>query len=81
MNWRPENRPCCFFSVIVKLCTWLFFKKKREKMAMLLGEKQTKQISEALNLKLTTVSAYKTRIFDKFQVRNVIELFRKMRSL
>jgi two-component system invasion response regulator UvrY len=50
-------------------------------MAMLLGEKQTKQISEALNLKLTTVSAYKTRSFDKFQVRNVIELFRKMRSL
>ena len=48
-------------------------------MALLLDGKQTKQISEALNLKLTTVRAHKTRIFDKFQVRNVIELFRKMK--
>jgi two-component system invasion response regulator UvrY len=53
--------------------------REREVMALLLDGKQTKQISEALNLKLTTVSAHKTRIFDKFQVRNVIELFRKMK--
>jgi len=53
--------------------------REREVLALLLDGKQTKQISEALNLKLTTVSAHKTRIFDKFQVRNVIELFRKMK--
>jgi len=53
--------------------------REREVMALLLDGKQKKQISEVLNLKLTTVSAHKTRIFDKFQVRNVIELFRKMK--
>jgi len=49
-----------------------------EVLALLLDGKQTKQISLQLSLKLTTVSAHKARIFDKFQVSNVIDLFKKV---
>lgn len=52
--------------------------REKEVLAMLLDGKQTKQISLALNLRLTTVSAHKARIFEKFQVSNVIELFKKV---
>ncbi|SEJ69005.1 two component transcriptional regulator, LuxR family [Dyadobacter koreensis] len=53
--------------------------REKEVLAMLLDGKATKQISLDLNLKLTTVSAHKTRIFDKFQVNNIIELYKKIK--
>ena len=55
--------------------------REKEVLALLLDGKQTKQISSELNLKVTTVSSHKARIFDKMQVGNVIELFKKMKLM
>ncbi|PWJ56921.1 DNA-binding NarL/FixJ family response regulator [Dyadobacter jejuensis] len=52
--------------------------REQQVMELLLEGKQTKQIAQELDLKLTTVSTHKGRIFEKMQVTNVIELFRKL---
>jgi DNA-binding NarL/FixJ family response regulator len=37
------------------------------------------RIADMLNLQVTTVSTYKTRIFEKLQISNVIELLEKVK--
>lgn len=49
-----------------------------EVLLLLLKGKWTKEIAGELRIKLSTVSAHKTRIFEKFQVDNVIDLFKKV---
>ena len=53
--------------------------REKEVLALLLDGKHTKQISAELNLKITTVSAHKARIFEKLQVSNVIDLFKRVK--
>ncbi|WP_149244368.1 response regulator transcription factor [Dyadobacter sp. 32] len=53
--------------------------REREVMELLLQGKWTKEIATELNLKLTTVSTHKSRIFEKLQVTNVIDLFKKIK--
>jgi len=40
--------------------------------------KWTKQIAHDLDLKISTVSTHKARILEKIQVKNVIELIKKI---
>jgi two-component system invasion response regulator UvrY len=47
-------------------------------MHLLIEGKWTKEIAHLLNLKQNTISTYKRRIFDKFNVRDSIELAKKM---
>ncbi|WP_031530043.1 response regulator [Dyadobacter crusticola] len=49
-----------------------------EIMDMLLVGKWTKDIASDLNIKESTVSTYKARIFEKLNVTNILELFRKV---
>jgi DNA-binding NarL/FixJ family response regulator len=49
-----------------------------EIMDMLLIGKWTKDIATELNIKESTVSTYKARIFDKLEVTNILELFKKV---
>lgn len=49
-----------------------------EIMDMLLIGKWTKDIAIDLNIKESTVSTYKARIFDKLEVTNILELFKKV---
>ena len=49
-----------------------------EIMDMLLTGKWTKDIAIDLNIKESTVSTYKARIFEKLEVTNVLELFKKV---
>ena len=47
-------------------------------MYLLIEGKYTKEIASDLNLKVSTISTYKSRIFEKLNVDNVIELIRKV---
>jgi two-component system invasion response regulator UvrY len=47
-------------------------------MLQLAEGKWTKEIATNLNLKLSTISTYKARIFEKLEVNNSIELFKKL---
>ncbi|TLV02290.1 response regulator [Dyadobacter luticola] len=49
-----------------------------EIMDMLLIGKWTKDIAIDLNIKESTVSTYKARIFEKLDVTNILELFKKV---
>lgn len=49
-----------------------------EIMDMLLIGKWTKDIASDLNIKESTVSTYKARIFEKLNVTNILELFKKV---
>ncbi|ACT93309.1 response regulator [Dyadobacter fermentans] len=49
-----------------------------EIMDMLLTGKWTKDIALDLNIKESTVSTYKARIFEKLEVTNILELFKKV---
>ncbi|MCE7065933.1 response regulator transcription factor [Dyadobacter sp. CY326] len=53
-------------------------KRELEIMDMLLTGKWTKDIAIDLNIKESTVSTYKARIYEKLQVTNVLELFKKV---
>jgi DNA-binding NarL/FixJ family response regulator len=53
--------------------------REHEVLDLLLEGKWTKDIATELKLKLTTVSTHKTRIFQKLEVDNVIDLFKKMK--
>jgi two-component system, NarL family, invasion response regulator UvrY len=52
--------------------------REKEVLELLLQGKWTKEIASELKLKLTTVSTHKSRIFEKMEVTNVIELFKKL---
>ncbi|CAG5017103.1 Response regulator GacA [Dyadobacter sp. CECT 9275] len=52
-------------------------KREIQIMEMLLEGKWTKEIAEELELKVTTISTHKLRIFQKMNVTNVIDLFKK----
>lgn len=54
--------------------------REMEVLQLLLEGKLSKHIAQELNLKITTVSTHKTRIFEKMQVTNIIELFQKIKS-
>lgn len=49
-----------------------------EIMDMLLTGRWTKDIAIDLNIKESTVSTYKARIFEKLEVTNILELFKKV---
>lgn len=49
-----------------------------EIMDMLLTGKWTKDIALDLHIKESTVSTYKARIFEKLEVTNILELFKKV---
>lgn len=51
-----------------------------EIIRLLLKGKWTKEIADALGLKLSTISTHKGRIFDKLDVQNIIELFRTVQK-
>ena len=53
-------------------------RRELEVMHMLMEGKWTKEIATALNLKETTISTYKARIFEKLEVGNIIEMFKKL---
>jgi len=53
-------------------------KRELEVMYLLAQGKWTKEIATILDLKETTISTYKSRIFEKMEVNNVIEMFRKL---
>lgn len=52
--------------------------REREILYLLLSGKWTKQIAEELGIKWSTVSSHKMKILEKFDVTNVIELYRKI---
>jgi len=53
-------------------------KRELEVMYLLVQGKWTKEIATSLDLKETTISTYKSRIFEKMEVSNVIEMFKKL---
>ena len=53
-------------------------KRELEITELLISGKWTKEIAETLDLKETTISTHKLRIFQKMKVSNVIELFKKI---
>lgn len=53
--------------------------RETEVLDLLMEGKWVKEIALELNLKLTTVSTHKTRIFEKMKVNNIIELYKKAR--
>jgi len=53
-------------------------RRELEVMYLLAQGKWTKEIATILDLKETTISTYKSRIFEKMEVTNVIEMFRKL---
>lgn len=53
-------------------------KRELEVMHFLVQGKWTKEIATILDLKETTISTYKSRIFEKLDVTNVIEMFKKL---
>lgn len=53
--------------------------RETEVLDLLMEGKWVKEIALELNLKLTTVSTHKTRIFEKMKVNNLIDLFKKTR--
>jgi two-component system invasion response regulator UvrY len=56
---------------------------EREKgvVRLLMKGKWTKEIADELELKQTTISTHKGRIFEKFEVNNPIELYIKIQKL
>lgn len=52
--------------------------REKEILYLLLNGKWTKQIAEELGIKWSTVSSHKMKILEKFDVTNVIELYRKI---
>jgi two-component system invasion response regulator UvrY len=55
--------------------------RETEVMELLLLGKWTKDIANELNLNPTTVSTHKARIFQKMDVTNVIDLYKKLNQL
>ncbi|SDF71467.1 two component transcriptional regulator, LuxR family [Dyadobacter soli] len=58
----------------------LFSKRERQIAKLLLKGKWTKEISDELGIRLSTVSTHKLAIFDKMQVGNVVDLYRKVQK-
>lgn len=52
--------------------------REREVMDLMLAGKKSKDISSALNLKLTTISTHKSHIFEKMGVDNIVDLINKL---
>lgn len=52
--------------------------REQQVVHLLIQGKYTKEIAVTLDLKVSTVSTYKSRIFEKLQVENVIELIKKV---
>lgn len=56
----------------------IFTSREKQVVHLLLKGKWTKEISEELGIKLSTVSTHKMTIFEKMQVTNAVDLFRKI---
>lgn len=54
--------------------------REKEIIALLFKGKWTKEIAEELGLKIQTISAYKGKILEKFQVHNSVELLLKVQK-
>jgi two-component system invasion response regulator UvrY len=52
--------------------------REKQVLALLLTGKWTKEIADELNVKFSTVSTQKTRVFQKFRVENIVDLIRKV---
>ncbi|MCF0055206.1 response regulator transcription factor [Dyadobacter sp. CY356] len=65
LNGNPQKNPLESLSV-----------REKQVLALLLAGKWTKEIADELNLKFSTVSTQKTRIFQKLAVENIVDLVR-----
>ncbi|WP_025763407.1 response regulator [Dyadobacter tibetensis] len=55
--------------------------REKEIVQLMLQGKWTKEISDALGIKFSTVSTHKARIFEKLEVENILELSKKVSAL
>jgi len=55
--------------------------RETEVMQLLIEAKSVSEISNILNLQISTVSTYRKRIFEKLSIKNIVELIQKYRSL
>jgi two-component system invasion response regulator UvrY len=49
-----------------------------EIVSLLLAGKWTKEIADILDIKLSTVSTHKSRIFEKLRINSIVELYKKV---
>jgi two-component system invasion response regulator UvrY len=52
--------------------------REKQVLELLQAGKWTKEIAEELNVKFSTVSAQKAKVFQKFRVENIVDLIRKV---
>jgi two-component system invasion response regulator UvrY len=52
--------------------------RERQVLELLLTGKWTKEIADELNVKFSTVSTQKTKLFQKLNVENIVDLIRKV---
>jgi two-component system invasion response regulator UvrY len=55
--------------------------KEIEVLKLMLRGKWSKEIAQEMGLKITTISTHKSHIFEKFEVDNPIDLFKKVQEL
>lgn len=56
----------------------VFSSREQQVISLLLAGKWTKEIADVLDLKLSTVSTHKARIFEKLEISSIIELYKKI---
>jgi two-component system invasion response regulator UvrY len=54
--------------------------REKEIILLLLEGKWTKEIASQVGLGMTTISTHKQRIFEKLEVRNIVELYVKIQN-
>lgn len=59
----------------------LLTKREKEILGLLIRGRWTKEIAKELNVKFSTVSTHKNHIFEKMQVENIVDLFKKVEQL
>lgn len=59
----------------------LLTKQEKVVLNLLVRGRWTKEIAQELNLKCSTISTHKIHIFEKMQVQNIVELFKKVEHL
>lgn len=58
----------------------VFSPRELEVISLLLAGKWTKEIANMLDIKLSTVSTHKARIFEKLEINSIIELYKKIET-
>lgn len=76
LNAIAENLPISKIPMLKKLSV-----REKEIADLIIQGKWTNEISEILNLKANTISTVKARIFEKMEVNNPIELYKKLSEM